>query len=194
MTEVSEACKAGLVIAISGLPGSGKTSLARRLAEKLGLKYLSLGEIFRRLARERKLTLEELSRIAEEDASIDKAIDDKAIEEASKGCIVVDGHISAWTLENTAHLKVLVMAPINVRAERIARRDGKSIEEALTEIRVREESESRRFMKFYGINIFDLSIFDLIVNSEKFSEEEVFEIVMTAVKAVLSKLSKSRKA
>jgi len=194
LTEVSEACKAGLVIAISGLPGSGKTSLARRLAEKLGLKYLSLGEIFRRLARERKLTLEELSRIAEEDASIDKAIDDKAIEEASKGCIVVDGHISAWTLENTAHLKVLVMAPINVRAERIARRDGKSIEEALTEIRVREESESRRFMKFYGINIFDLSIFDLIVNSEKFSEEEVFEIVMTAVKAVLSKLSKSRKA
>ena len=194
MTEVSKACKAGLVIAISGLPGSGKTSLARRLAEKLGLRYLSLGEIFRRLARERKLTLEELSRIAEEDASIDKAIDDKAIEEASKGCVVVDGHISAWTLENTAHLKVLVMAPINVRAERIARRDGKSIEEALTEIRVREESESRRFMKFYGINIFDLSIFDLIVNSEKFSEEEVFEIVMTAVKAVLSKLNKSRKA
>ena len=194
MAEVSEACKAGLVIAVSGLPGSGKTSLAKRLAERLGLRYLSLGEIFRKLARERKLTLEELSRIAEEDASIDKAIDDKAIEEASKGCIVVDGHISAWTLENTAHLKVLVMAPINVRAERIAKRDGKTIEEALTEIRVREESESRRFMKFYGINIFDLSVFDLIVNSEKFDEEEVFEIVMTAVKAVLSKLTKSRKA
>ncbi|MCD6340628.1 MAG: AAA family ATPase [Desulfurococcales archaeon] len=194
MAEVSEACKAGLVIAVSGLPGSGKTSLAKRLAERLGLRYLSLGEMFRKLAREKKLTLEELSRMAEEDASIDKAIDDKAIEEASKGCIVVDGHISAWTLENTAHLKVLVMAPINVRAERIAKRDGKSIEEALTEIRIREESESRRFMKFYGINIFDLSVFDLIVNSEKFDEEEVFEIVMTAVKAVLEKLSKGRKA
>ena len=49
-------------------------------------------------------------------------------------------------------------------------------------------------MKFYGINIFDLSVFDLIVNSEKFDEEEVFEIVMTAVKAVLEKLSKGRKA
>ena len=194
MAEVSEACRAGLVIAVSGLPGSGKTSLAKRLAERLGLRYLSLGEMFRKLAREKKLTLEELSRMAEEDASIDKAIDDKAIEEASKGCIVVDGHISAWTLENTAHLKVLVMAPINVRAERIAKRDGKSIEEALTEIRIREESESRRFMKFYGINIFDLSVFDLIVNSEKFDEEEVFEIVMTAVKAVLEKLSKGRKA
>ena len=194
LVKVSEACKTGLVIAVSGLPGSGKTSLARRLAERLGLRYLSLGEMFRKLAYERRITLEELSRIAEEDASIDKAIDDKAIEEASKGCIVVDGHISAWTLENTAHLKILVMAPIDVRAERIARRDSKSIEDALTEIRVREESESRRFMKFYGINIFDLSIFDLIINSEKFNEEEVFEIVMSAVKIVLRKIREGRKA
>ena len=194
MVDITDACRAGLVIAVSGLPGSGKTSLARKLAEKLGLRYLSLGEIFRKLARERKLSLEELSRIAEEDASIDKAIDDKAVEEASKGCIVVDGHISAWTLENTAHLKVLVTAPVEVRAERIARRDGKSFEEALTEIRVREESESRRFMKFYGINIFDSSVFDLVINSERFNEEEVLEIVMTAAKIVLRKLVGSRKA
>jgi len=193
LENISEACEAGLVIAVSGPPGSGKTSLAKRLAGKLGLKYLSLGGIFRKLAQERKITLEELSRIAEEDASIDRAIDDKAVEEASKGCIVVDGHISAWTLENTAHLKVLVMAPIKVRAERIARRDGKSFEDALAEIRVREESEGRRFMKFYGINISDVSVFDLVVNSEKFDEEEVLEIVMSAVSILLRKIRKCRK-
>jgi len=186
--DVSKACEAGLVIAVSGLPGSGKTSLAKKLAERLGLRYLSLGEIFRKLARERNLTIEEFSQVAEEDASIDKLIDGKAVEEALKGCIVVDGHISAWILKDIAHLKILVMAPLEVRVRRVAKRDGKSFEEALVDVKTREESERRRFMRFYGIDIFDQSIFDVIINSSKFNEEEVLEIVMSAAKIVLNKL------
>ncbi|MEM4906212.1 MAG: (d)CMP kinase, partial [Sulfolobales archaeon] len=42
--------KESLVIAVSGRPGSGKTTLAKSLADSLGLRYVSSGGIFRRMA------------------------------------------------------------------------------------------------------------------------------------------------
>ncbi len=190
---MSEACSEGLVIAVSGGPGSGKSTLARRLANALGLRYVSSGQLFRELARERGFTLEEFSRIAELDPSIDLMIDSRAREEGKKGCVVVDAHIAAWVLEGIAHLKIGVIAPMEVRARRIAERDGKAFEDALREVRIREESEFKRFLNYYGINVRDLSVFDLIINTEKFNADEVLEIALTASKLVLSKLKSGGK-
>jgi len=184
----SYACRLGLVIAVSGLPGSGKTTLAKLLARNLGLKYISLGMIFREIAKERGLSIEELSKLAESDASIDYLIDGKAREEAKKGCTVIDGHISAWILKDLAHLRIVVTAPLSTRAKRIAMRDGKSIDEAMREVKLREDSERRRYKKFYGINIDDLSDVDLVINTEKFNVDETLEIALKAVEMVIKSL------
>ncbi|MEM4018475.1 MAG: AAA family ATPase, partial [Sulfolobales archaeon] len=95
-------CEAGLVVAISGKPGSGKTTLAKNIARELNLRYVSMGQIFRDIATKRMISLEELSRIAEEDPSIDYLIDSTAIEEAKKGCVVLDGHLTGWILKDIA--------------------------------------------------------------------------------------------
>ena len=56
---------APVVITISGLPGSGKTTVARLVAKELGLEHVYAGDIFRRQAAEAGVTLEEYTRRAE---------------------------------------------------------------------------------------------------------------------------------
>jgi len=190
---LSEACEVRLVVAVAGLPGSGKSTLAKKLAEQLRLRYVSSGSIFRNIAKERGLTLEELSKLAEEDPNIDRYIDTKAYEEAVKGCVVVDAHIAGWILKDVADVKIFLQASLNARANRIAARDGKSFEEALNEVKLREASESRRFKEFYGIDFSDLSVYDLIINTEVFNAEETLDIALKAVEFVLKrKLLKSK--
>ncbi|RLG86714.1 MAG: cytidylate kinase, partial [Thermoprotei archaeon] len=74
-----------IVIAVSGPPGSGKTTLAQNLARALGLRYFSTGIVFRELAKKKGLSLEKLSQLAEANHSIDRYIDSQTINEARKG-------------------------------------------------------------------------------------------------------------
>ncbi|MEM2013895.1 MAG: nucleoside monophosphate kinase, partial [Desulfurococcaceae archaeon] len=83
-------------IVISGPPGSGKTTQALLIAKHYNLKYFSAGRIFREIATSRGLTLEELSKQALTDPSIDIEVDMKTIEAAKEDNIVIDGHVAAW--------------------------------------------------------------------------------------------------
>lgn len=176
----------GPVIAFSGPPGSGKTTYSRRLAEEMGLRYVSAGSIFRRIARERGLTLEELSVVASRDPSIDLEIDRITLEEALKGKVVLDGHLTAWIVRYIADFKIYITAPLMVRVRRIAERDGIPLHRALRETVVREWSQKVRYMEYYGLDVSDVSWFDLVVNTEKLGVEEAYSIILKAVTSVLN--------
>ncbi|MDM7275159.1 MAG: AAA family ATPase [Thermoprotei archaeon] len=173
--------KAGPTIVVSGSPGSGKSTYARRLSIDLGLKYYSSGEIFRAIARERGVSIVELSRMAESDPSVDIEIERKTLSIAEKGGVVIDSHLAAWILASTADMLVYVKAPLKVRAERLAARDGKSVAESYREIIAREESQAFRFAKYYGLDTRDLSIFHLILDTGAYSLEEAYSIIKLAV-------------
>ena len=167
-------------IAISGPPGSGTTTVAKLVAEKLGYELISAGEIFRQMARERGYTIEEFSKIAEENEEIDYYIDRTQKELAkSKKNVVVEGRLSAWVVEDS--FRVFIFAPEDVRVERIAKREGKSIEKVREETRRREMHERSRYRKYYGINIDDWSIYHLIFNSACFSAEAIAKLIVEAV-------------
>ncbi|MHA1754076.1 MAG: (d)CMP kinase [Candidatus Odinarchaeia archaeon] len=170
-----------LLITISGSAGTGKTTQAKILAEKYNLKYVSAGSIFRQIAKERNLSLEEFSKQVLEDESIDLLIDKRIKEIAREGNVVLEGRLTAWMTKETDALRIYLKAPLEVEIKRIAERDNKSIEEARKETIAREESEKQRYYKIYGIDITDLSIYDIILNTEIYNIESVSRILEKAV-------------
>jgi cytidylate kinase len=168
-------------VTISGPPGSGTTTVAKVLAEKLNLPLISAGELFRKLARERGLTVEEFGRYADSNPEIDLLIDRTQKEEADKlSSCIVEGRLSGWMVNN-ATLKVFIFAPDEVRYSRIAKREKKSFEMAKDETTRRENVEKERYMKYYSIDFDRIDIYDLILNSASFKPEEIAELIIKAL-------------
>jgi cytidylate kinase len=175
------------VITVGGLHGTGKSSLADAIAKKFNLRRMSAGVIFRQLAEERNLTLEEFSRVAAGDEDIDRLIDDKLREEAEKGNAVIDGQLAAWMAGDNADLKILLIASVENRIRRISERDGTDFEYARRETITREGSEKARYLEYYGVDVSDHSVYDLIINTNKYDLEEVIVIVFTAIEEFFGK-------
>src|SRR4051794_30235465 len=85
-----------VLITISGLPGSGKTTGARLVAANLGLEHVYAGDIFRRQARAHGLSLEEYVRRAETDHRIDRELDEQMRRRATEGNAVLEGRLAAF--------------------------------------------------------------------------------------------------
>jgi cytidylate kinase len=171
-----------VLLTISGPSGSGKTTVANGLSQRLGFAHISAGEVFRELARERALSLEQLSKLAEKDPEIDQMVDTRQAELAqSHENVIVDGRLSGWVLKGD--VAVWLKAPLEVRAERIARREDKDRAIALRETRTRDSSEAARYLAFYNIDTVNLDIYDLIIDTRHWDQFAVIDIITQAVRS-----------
>jgi len=171
-----------MLITVSGPAGSGKSTLAASLAAALGYDHVSGGDIFRDLAAERDLSPLELNRAAEDDESIDLDLDERLRTTArDRDGVVLESRLAGWMAGDYADLRIWLDAPLSVRAERIAEREGKPVETAAEETRARAESEALRYEEYYGVDIDDRSIYDLVVNTARWDADGVLGIVTDAV-------------
>ena len=171
-----------MLITVSGPGGSGKSTLAADLADRLGCDHVSGGDIFRSIADERGLTPLQLNRRAEEEDSIDRDLDRRLRATArEREDLVLESRLSGWMAGEYADLRVWLDAPLDIRAERIADRENKPVSRAREETRTRAESEAGRYEAYYGIEIEDRSIYDLVVNTARWGPEGVLEVVLGAV-------------
>ena len=171
-------------ITISGPPGSGKTTACNRLSEILGLKAVVFGKIFREMAAEKHLSLNEFGALAEKDPSIDESIDSKILEIARENeDIILESRLSAYMLSrnNIPAFKIYLWASPEVRMSRIGSREGQSLEDAVKETLQRQESEAKRYKMYYDIDINDMSVYDLVVDTDKLDPDGVIDEIMKAV-------------
>jgi cytidylate kinase len=184
----------GPVITVSGPHGTGKSTYARALAEALNLRYVSAGELFRNLAKQHKLSLEAFSHRAAEDPSTDRMLDERTKAEARKGGVVIDAQLGAWMVRDLADVKLLLTAPDEVRFKRIAERDGSDMTDAKRETENRESIQKERYRKYYGIDVTDLSIYDLKIDTSLYPIEKTKAIILDAVRNFLLRSGKLKES
>lgn len=169
-----------MIITVSGPHGTGKSTYAARLAEALRIRHVSAGALFRRIAKERKISLEELGENALGDPSIDKLVDERTIAEAEKGNLVVDGQLAGWVLKDRSDLRIYLTAPENIRLERIARRDKVTVEEARVQTEQRESVQRERYSRHYGFQVEERSIYHLVLDTSLGSIEDTAKVLVSA--------------
>jgi len=132
------------------------------------------------------LTLEKFTEFVEKNPHIDKKLDNKIIEIAQKGNVLIDAQLSAYILESIADFKILLTCPLDVRVKRMAERDNSVYEEKLKETVMREESELARFKNLYNIDLNNKKkikkMYELIIGTECLTVEEISEKIITTLR------------
>jgi cytidylate kinase len=172
----------GVLVAVNGPPGSGKSSAGRVAAARLGLDYRSAGDLFRAEARRRGMDLAEFSNYAESHEEVDRALDEAMM------ALAVPGHLLDGRLQGPLCRRrgipvtyVVVTARDEVRYARLAHRDGLPLEEAKRLAEARQESERARYLKIYGIDL-TAERPDLTVDSSDISADEVADAIVQRVR------------
>ena len=168
-------------IAISSRSGCGNTTVTKLLSEKLG--YPMINFTFRQMAEERGMEFWDFCRLAETDYNIDKELDRRQVEMAMAlpDC-VLGSRLAIWMLRD-ADLKVYLTASAETRANRILKREGGTFEERYNQTVNRDNHDSARYMKIYGIdNTKAEEVADIVIATDDKSPEEIVDIIIKAVK------------
>lgn len=168
-------------ITISGLPGAGKGTLIKKLSEFYNLKEQSIGSMRREFAIQQNLTIEELNELRKRDKDVDIKFDKyqkKYMEENSNW--IMEGRLSYFFAPSDAIKIFLAVDPLSganriYEANRDSEKKYKSIDETLQTIKSRTNSDKKTYWKLYKTNCYDVTNFDIIVDTTYRTETEVFK-------------------
>jgi predicted cytidylate kinase len=173
-----------LLVTISGLPGSGTSTLSTRVSAQLGVERLDGGSVFRSMAADEGLTVAEFSSRAELDTAIDLALDARLALRAEQGDVVLESRLAGWIATRTGLVatRVWVECDPAERASRVAAREGIGLAQALEANAIREASEQQRYLSYYDIDLADRSIYDVILDSTSTPPDDLVARVVAAAR------------
>ena len=178
-----------MIITLSGEPGSGKSTAAKLIAEKLGLKHYSMGDLRREMAMKAGMTLAEFNKLGEQEFFTDKKVDEYQKELGKKeDNFVIDGRLSWHFIPNS--LKIFLKVKKEAGAERIFEhgRDSEkcsSLKEAVAKVEERESSDRLRYKKYYDLDPFDTKHYDFVLDTTYKTVEETSEEIANFIKRTM---------
>ena len=172
-----------VTITVSGTPGSGKSTVAQLLHEKLRIPYIYSGLIFRETAEKYKMSLEDFGKYCEKNAEVDKELDARQVEILKKGNVILEGRLAGWLAykHKIPAFKIAITTNIKTRAKRIVKRENGDAKQREKEIIERERSENARYKKYYNIDLKDFSVYDLVVDSSDKTPDEIVNIIVEKI-------------
>lgn len=177
-------------ITISGNPGSGKSTVSKLLASSLGLNHYSTGDFMRSIAKKRGITLLELSAIAEKDSSVDAELDEynKKLGLEEDG-FVLDSRLGFHFIPDSIKIFLVVSQEesarriLNSEKHKALEKENVDLEITTKNIMERIKSENKRYAEKYGVDYWDKSKYDLTIETDNLSPEEVVGRITSFIKS-----------
>lgn len=178
------------IITIAGVAGSGKTANARLLATRLSFDHYSMGDMQRKTAQRKGISLAELGELQKRDPTLDREIDQEQQSLGNqKDYFVIDSRLGWYFIPQS--FKVFLKVPKKIAVERIwkdiQQNPGRQVEqhtskeELAKSLLERVQCEKERYQVQYGImNHYDESHFDIVIDTSNHSVEEVAAIIKQA--------------
>ena len=176
------------IVSIAGKPGSGKSTVAKALALRLGLDHVSAGDFMREMADERGLSVLELGRLAEADDRIDREIDERSRRFGQeRDGFVIDARLAWHFIPHS--FKVFLDVDLDVAAARIfeerraSETENVDLETTRRNVTTRAASEASRYQAYYGIDTLDSSNYDLVIDASHAAVEAIVDEIEAALQA-----------
>ena len=181
-------------ITITGDPGSGKSTFAKSVADYTGYDCITTGNIFRKLAKERGVSITKLNEMAEVQKELDAKVDDYLVSlNETDTPMVLDSRMAWHFVKDTFKVRLTVDPEEAVRriysdnTDEEFREKFASMDEAMAEVEKRRQSEIRRYQKLYGVNIGEDANFDVVINTSYITKEETLDIFKEAYEQEVTK-------
>jgi len=163
-------------LTISGLPGAGKTTVAKKLAEHFELQFLSIGNLKRKMAADRSMTVYELNQLGE--LYVEKELDAYSTKMSeTEDNFIVEARLGFYFVKNTIDIFLEIDPDIGIKRIYANKRwdeQYSSFEEAKKITLDRIAADQKRLKDYCGADYLDKSNFDIVINTTHKSEEEVF--------------------
>ncbi|MBR4270441.1 MAG: cytidylate kinase family protein [Clostridia bacterium] len=167
------------MITIAGKPCSGKSAISKHLESEHGFERFSMGDMFRSIAKEYNMDVNELNQKCTDskervkmELDVDKLIDDKVKELGGKRIrdyVILESRTGFYFIPESHKVYTTILeyeqAKRLLGSGRDTEKTNISVAEAIANLNAREKMENDRYKELYQIDTLNLEQYDYVIDT-----------------------------
>lgn len=173
------------IISLAGELSSGKGTVSKILMEELNYGVYRNGDYFRKLAKDKGMSVTEFNEYVKQHPEIDIQIENSAKEYSKDhNNFIIDARLGWYAVPES--FKVYLKVDLDVAAKRAFENQDEdkkqtekfnTIEEQKADMEKRYRLENERYFMVYGVRKEDLSNYDLVIDTTDLTPNQVADII-----------------